>query len=263
VNTLDTIVITGAGRGIGRAAALDLASTGAHVLCISQSANARDTADRIEAQGGSASSLSIDLADYRGAEMAVRDWIAGRPAKRLGVVLAAAILGKAGPLIETDLETWDLAYRVGVLGNLAVLKALLPQLVETGFGRIVGFAGGGSAYANPTFPAYSAAKTAMVRIVENLHEDLKDRGNFASVCLAPGAVETDMLQAVRDSGGYVKTTVGMDEPVGFIRGFLTAESCGFSGCFVHVRDSYQYLLNSGEKIPSDARWKLRRIEPAR
>jgi NAD(P)-dependent dehydrogenase (short-subunit alcohol dehydrogenase family) len=260
VNTLDTIVITGAGRGIGKAAALDLAATGAHILCLSQSGNAAETATLIKIAGGSADSLSFDLSSLPTAESSVRNWVQNYPARRIGVVLAAAVLGPAGPLIDTDLGNWDLTYRVSVLGNLAVLKALLPRMLEARFGRIIGFAGGGSAYANPTFPAYSAAKTAMVRVIENLHEDLKDKGDFATVCVAPGAVDTDMLQQVRDAGGYVKTTVGMDEPVNFIRGFLTAESCGFSGCFVHVRDSYQHLLNSDRSIQSAALWKLRRIE---
>lgn len=257
----DTIVITGAGRGIGKAAALHLARTGAHILCISQSANAAETAGLIGAAGGAAESLCMDLGDYAGAEAMVSAWIRQHSGQRIGVVLGAAILGAAGPLIQTDLATWDLAYRIGVLGNLAVLKALLPRMTEARFGRIAGFAGGGSAYANPMFPAYSAAKTAMVRVIENLHEDLKDKGDFAAVCLAPGAVDTDMLQQVRGAGGYVKTTVGMDEPVGFLENFLTAESCGFSGCFVHVRDSYLHLLNSGERMATESLWKLRRIEP--
>ena len=260
MKTPDTIIVTGAGRGIGKAAAVDLAATGAHILCISQSANAAATADLIRRAGGAADSLSIDLANLENVESAVGDWIRNSSAKRIGVVLAAAILGPAGPLMGTDLEGWDLAYRVGVLGNLAVLKALLPRMVEARFGRIIGFAGGGSAYANPTFPAYSAAKTAMVRVIENLHEDLKDLGNFAAVCVAPGAVDTDMLQQVRAAGGYVKTTVGMEEPVTFIRRFLTAESCGFSGCFVHVRDSYEQLLKSDAVLSSDAVWKLRRTD---
>ena len=100
----------------------------------------------------------------------------------------------------------------------------------------------------------------MVRVIENLHEDLKDKGDFATVCLAPGAVDTDMLQQVRGAGGYIKTTVSMEEPVGFLDRFLMAESCGFSGCFVHVRDSYVHLLNTGQRIATESLWKLRRIE---
>src|SRR5207253_485714 len=132
------------------------------------SANAAETAKRISAAGGLADSIEVDIGDYRAAEGAVSAWIAKSGAQRIGTVLAAAVLGGTGPLIDTDLATWDLAYRVGVLGNLAVVKALLPRMLEAQFGRIAGFAGGGSAYANPTFPAYSAAKTAMVRAIENI-----------------------------------------------------------------------------------------------
>ena len=255
VTKLDTIVITGAGRGIGKAAALQLAGTGARILCISQSANAAETAGLINAE-----SLVLDLADYANAESSVTEWINQHSGQRIGVVLAAAILGASGPLIDTDLTTWDLAYRIGVLGNLAVLKALLPRMTEARFGRIAAFAGGGSAYANPIFPAYAASKTAVVRVIENLHEDLKDKGDFAAVCLSPGAVETDMLKEFRSAGGYVRTAAKMEEPVNFLERFLTSDSCGFSGCFVHVRDSYAHLLNTGERIASDSLWKLRRIE---
>jgi len=59
----------------------------------------------------------------------------------------------------------------------------------------------------------------------------------------------------------VKTTVAMEEPVDFLRSFLTSKSCGFSGCFVHVRDSYRHLLNSDSRPATDSQWKLRRIEP--
>ncbi|MEP6538693.1 MAG: SDR family oxidoreductase [Bryobacteraceae bacterium] len=257
----DTIVITGAGRGIGKAAAVHLARTGAHILCISQSTNVGETAREIQSAGGTAEALSLDLADYAHAEAAVGQWITQHPARQIGVVLAAAILGVAGPLIDTDLATWDLAYRVGVVGNLAVLKALLPRMTQARFGRIVGFSGGGSAYPYPIFPAYSASKTAMVRAIENLDEDLKDKGDFATVCLAPGAIETDLLKQVRNAGAFVKKTAGMEEPLDFLERFLTADSCGFSGRFVHARDSWAPLLNSGERPASDSLWKLRRIEP--
>lgn len=261
MSNLDLIVITGAGRGIGKAAALKLGRSSSLILCISQSATCQETAAAISAAGGRAESLMLDLANLDATESAVATWLANRSFKRVGVVLAAAILGPSGPLITSDLNEWDIAYRAGVLGNLAVLKALLPAMMECRFGRILAFAGGGSANANPTFPAYSALKTATVRAVENLHEDLKDQGDFATVCMAPGAVETDMLTKFRKAGGYVRTTAAMDEPVNFIEAFLNCTSCGFSGRFVHVRDDYRRYLNSAEQLPAEPVWKLRRIEP--
>jgi NAD(P)-dependent dehydrogenase (short-subunit alcohol dehydrogenase family) len=110
------------------------------------------------------------------------------------------------------------------------------------------------------FPAYAASKTALVRAVENLHEDLKDAGDFAVAILAPGAVETDILAAVRARGGYVRTTVAMEEPVGFVLQFLNARSVGFSGSFVHVRDDWSSYINNDKHIQNKDHWKLRRME---
>lgn len=261
----ELVIVTGAGRGIGRSIALALAQGEADAaprfaLCISQSEKAAETAAQIREAGGRADSLVIDLANYEEAGRQVSAWFSGRSFSRISVVLAAGVLGPSGSLERTSLAEWDLAWRVNVLGNLAVLQAALPAMLEKKAGRVVFFAGGGSAYAYPLFPAYAATKTALVRIVENLNEDLKTSGDFAVAILAPGAVETDILAAVRKEGGYVRTTVGMNEPVSFVREFVAAGKCAFSGCFVHVRDTWKPLLNSDEQVSKPDLWKLRRIE---
>jgi len=94
----DAVIVTGAGRGIGRAAALAMAEQGVPVLCISRSASAHATADVIRERASRADSLAVDLANHAQVESEVASWIAARPYRRLGVVLAAAELGPAGPL---------------------------------------------------------------------------------------------------------------------------------------------------------------------
>ncbi len=79
-------------------------------------------------------------------------------------------------MTQTSLLEWEKTLKVNLLGNLAVIKATLPTMEQEHFGRIVMFAGGGAAYANPTFPAYACTKTAIVREVENIAEDLKEKG---------------------------------------------------------------------------------------
>jgi NAD(P)-dependent dehydrogenase (short-subunit alcohol dehydrogenase family) len=259
-NPLDLVIVTGAGRGIGRAIAFDMGRRGAAVLCISRTESCAETATAIRTAGGTADALQLDLADYVKVGDTVARWIGGRNYKKVGAVLAAGTLGPSGPLWETPLEEWDAAIRVNVLGNLAVARASMPKMRENLFGRLLFFAGGGAAYANPTFPAYAIAKTALVRAVENLHEDLKDAGDFAVAILAPGAVDTEMLARVRASGGVVRTTVPIEEPVAFASAFLSARDCGFSGCFVHVRDEWRPLLEHGRKLPKKDLWKLRRVE---
>ena len=255
----DAVIVTGAGRGIGRAIALDLGTAGAHVLCLSRTENADGTAAEIREKGGRAEGLVFDLAEYQEVERAVRQRVEALSVGRWGVVLAAGILGPAGPLAACSLVEWDACHRVNVLGNLGVLRGTLPAMVDARFGRVVFFAGGGAAYANPAVPAYAAAKTAIVRVAENVHEDLKDLGDFAVVCVAPGAVDTDMLKAVRAAGAVVKTTVDMSEPVHFVRAFVSSSSCGFSGSFVHVRDEWTQYLDAGRVLPASL-WRLRRSE---
>ncbi|HUO05704.1 MAG TPA: SDR family oxidoreductase [Candidatus Binataceae bacterium] len=256
----ELIIVTGAGRGIGHAIAIEMARIGAAVVCISRTKSCHKTAAMIRARGGTADAIVADLADYSKTEKAVARFLKGRRERRIGIVLAAGSLGPSGPLWKTPLADWDAAWRTNVLGNLAVVRACLPKIRANRFGRILFFAGGGAAYAYPLFPAYAIAKTALVREVENLHEDLKDAGDFAVAIVAPGAVETRMLAAVRKKGGEVRTTVGIEEPVTFARVFLSARHCGFSGHFVHVRDNWRPLLEPGATPSKNELWKLRRIE---
>lgn len=259
-DTPDAAVVTGAGRGIGRSIALELASRGLHVVCVSQSCNAEDTAAAIRGCGGKAESLVLNLADFQSAEAELTRWATGCSFRRVVTVLAAASLGPSGPLTETPLDAWSKTWNVNVLGNLAVARALLGLQLRNRFGRILFFAGGGAAYAYPTFPAYAATKTAMVRIAENLEDDLKGKGDFAVAILAPGAVETDTLATVRACGGYVRTTVPIAEPTAFAAEFAFAKACAFSGCFVHVRDVWRDYLNTSVELPKKDLWKLRRVE---
>ena len=263
MGSVDCAIVTGAGRGIGQGVALELALAGARVLAVSRTNTCQETERKIKAGGGEAEALQIDLADPRRVEQAISSWLREHPSKKIAVVLAAGVVGPKGPLLEADLADWLNCYAVNVVGNQAVVKGALPTMLNSRFGRIVGFAGGGSAYAYPLFPAYSAAKTAMVRAIENLHEDLAGKGDFAAVCLAPGAVETDMLQSIRQAGAEVRTTVAMSEPVAFVRDFVSADRCSFSGCFVHVRDCWPKYLGTDEGLPSKTLWKLRRIEETR
>jgi 3-oxoacyl-[acyl-carrier protein] reductase len=256
----DLVIVTGAGRGIGRSIALDLGRMGATVLCISQSHRAADTSRYICGKGGRSDCLLTDLGEYEDAREKVNAWLEGKTFSRIGVVLAAAILGPPGPLKDAPLREWERTLRTNVLGNLAVAQATLPAMLQNRYGRLLFFAGGGAAYEYPIFPAYAASKTALVRAVENLHEDIRDAGNFAVTILAPGAVETDTLACVREHGGFVRTTVPIDEPVEFARQFLSATTCEFSGCFVHVRDRWQTLLNSHNHLDRKDLWKLRRVE---
>lgn len=257
---LDAVIVTGAGRGLGRAVAKRCGQLGILVLCISKTTNAGATCEEILSEGGKAESLVMDLADLETTERRVAAWIESTPYRHLAAVLAAGVLGQPGGLTDGDLPDWLNTYLINVLGNFAVLKGLLPRMLQARFGRVVTLAGGGAAYAYPLFSGYALSKTAMVRATENLHEELKDKGDFVTVCLAPGAMETDMLQKVRAACSEVRTAVAIEEPVQFIQEVILAPHCGFSGRYVHVRDEWRSRLSRTSDVAKRDLWLLRRVE---
>lgn len=254
----DAVIITGAGRGLGRAVAERCAAERWPVLCMARTETAEMTRDALRVAGANAQSLVVDLSDPELTRSRVHEWINAQPFRRLAVVCAAGTLGARGGIETSGLTDWGRTFATNVLGNLAVIQGLLPRMLEAGYGRIVTVAGGGAAYAYPVFSGYALSKTAMVRATENLEAELLGRGDFLTMCLAPGAMETEMLAQVRAAGAEVKTTVALNEPAEFIARFISAEKCGFSGRFVHVRDEWSAGLE-GVPVEGD-RWLLRRIE---
>ncbi|MEP6893892.1 MAG: SDR family oxidoreductase [Gaiellaceae bacterium] len=256
---VDAAIVTGGGRGIGKAIAIALADAGAATLCISRSKSCESTRDEIRGRSGVADSLVLDLADYEGAEREVERHVDTAPYRRYCIVLAAATLGPRGPLSKSKVAAWDEAFRVNVLGNLAVVRAALPRMLEAGFGRIVFLSGGGAAYEYPTFPAYAATKTALVRTVENMAVDLRAAGDFSVVCLAPGAVETQLLAEVRAAGAEVRTVGRAEDAARFVTAFCSRPAASLSGRFVHVFDEWERMLEEGSSS-EESLWKLRRVE---
>jgi NAD(P)-dependent dehydrogenase (short-subunit alcohol dehydrogenase family) len=256
----DVVCVVGAGRGIGRAVALACAKLTRSVLCVSRSDTCVKTRDDIIALGGTAAALQLDIGDHAATYRALSKWAAEVSGSRIGLVAAAAILGPQGPLSAEHLADWERTFRVNLIGILASVEALLPAMIGVRYGRIITFAGGGSTYAYPIFPAYSASKSALVRAVENLAEDVKDRGDIATVCLAPGAIETDLLASVKAAGGEVRTKSDISLVISFIEAFMTGHATAISGRLVHVKDDYREILRGNAATLSNDHWKLRRAE---
>jgi len=256
------VVVTGAGRGIGREVALTLAARGVAVLCVSRTATAEATRDDIRARGGTADALLADLADPSAARDAVAAWLEAQPHRQLGAVLAASELGPHGPLEATDIAAWAHTLAVNLLGNLAVVQALLPRMLDAGGGRIAFFEGAGATHPYPDFPAYSASKTALLRAVENLHRDLDPRGDFAVIAIHPGAVDTDMLkQATAGRGITLSNTTPAAESARLVDTFLHDSTAArrFSGRSVRVREPWSDAVVAADDLDPQ-RWMLRRTD---
>ena len=226
-------VITGASRGIGRAIAVNLKDLD-HTFSL-------------------LSSKDVDFEDYNKVFEKIFSLLINIPASnQINLILCAAQIGTFNKLDTREIEK---LFKINVLGNLSVIKAVMFMFnVKL---RIVWFAGGGAAFPYPEFFGYSLTKTAIVRAVENLSITLKEYSDdFSIIALAPGAVETDMLKTVLAAGCQVRTRTDISEPVNFVRKFITDEidSKALNGMFLHVRDDLS-KINSKPDI-----FKLRRIE---
>jgi NAD(P)-dependent dehydrogenase (short-subunit alcohol dehydrogenase family) len=247
-------VVTGASRGIGRAVAEALAHSGARLLLIARSDSVKSTADELSAHA-EVVGARCDVAKWSdvaaAVELAVKQW------QRIDVLVnAAAVLGATGELWKTDPEDWNRAIDANLRGTYHTMRAVLPHMIRERSGSIVNFAGGGAAYGYPRFSAYAASKVAVVRLTETVALECEPYGIKANV-IAPGAIETEMLQAVRAAGGEVRTVCGIDEPVQLVMFLASPASDHVSGRFIHARDDYR---NWQAPLAQDI-YTLRRVQP--
>jgi NAD(P)-dependent dehydrogenase (short-subunit alcohol dehydrogenase family) len=186
-------LITGAGRGIGRAVALQLAEGGARVALLARSVDQlEETAATLRSEGGVALVLPADLANPDAVAEA-----AETAAKELGpvdiLVNNAAVVQPAGPTLATAPAGWSSAFAVNVQAPIRLTLALLPEMLERGWGRIVNVSSGIVDHpgAMVGLNAYAATKAALEAHTVNLAAEVAGSGVMVNV-YRPGAVDTAM-----------------------------------------------------------------------
>ena len=186
--------ITGAGSGIGRAVATELARRGAEVaLCDVDEAGLAETADRIQATGTRVSAQRVDVADRQ----AVEEW-ADKVAADHGKV--NLIVNNAGVALGANVETMsyeDLEWLMGVnfWGVVHGTKAFLPHLRNAGEGHIVNISSVFGMMGIPSQSAYNAAKFAVRGFTEALRIELDgDGGNVSCTTIHPGGIKTNIAR---------------------------------------------------------------------
>ncbi|HWZ91332.1 MAG TPA: SDR family oxidoreductase, partial [Polyangiaceae bacterium] len=174
---VETIFVTGGGRGIGRAVALDLAeTTKASLVLVSRTDTCLAVATECNAvRAGAARAMPCDLSlagrqrDELFAEI-------NRASGPVGIVHAAGTLGPTGPFAESSIDACWGALEANLGATLRLVHAALPRMVRERSGRLVLFGGGGAAYGYPNFMSYALTKVALVRFVETLAMELGDDG---------------------------------------------------------------------------------------
>jgi 3-oxoacyl-[acyl-carrier protein] reductase len=190
------IAIVGAASGIGRAAAEMLAAEGAHVVCLdSNAAGASETAAGIWATGQKAAAYRLDVTDPAGVAAAMAK-VSSEIGQLHGLVNCAGITGRTNIKgHEVDLADFDRVYRINLRGALVVSQAVLPSMLEQGYGRILHVASIAGKEGNAGMAAYSATKAGLIGLVKSLAKDYAESGVTINA-LAPAVIRTPMVDAL-------------------------------------------------------------------
>ncbi len=196
----DVALVTGAGRGNGRAIALGLAEAGAAVFVTDiDEVSARLTAEAIEAAGGKAAHARLDIQDATGCG-ALPKQVQGELGPVSILVNNAGIMRRATVQSETALQDWRQTIDVNVNGTFQVTHAFLDHLIGTK-GRIVNMTSIQAFVAPPNSAAYTASKGAIAQLTKALAVELVDYGIRVNA-IAPAIIETELSRETRESPDY-------------------------------------------------------------
>ena len=192
-------LITGAGRGLGRATAVAMAKEGAAVALMSRTAlELEETAALVEKEGGRALVLPFDITE----EAAVRDAVKQALAALDGLHILfnnAGILGPAAPVHEVDPDDWERTIAVNLNSVRQICQEVIPHMIGAGGGRIITVTSGLGQIVMPMFGTYSVSKAAVDHMTRIMAQEL---GGFDIQVngLDPGVMDTRMQEEIRDLG---------------------------------------------------------------
>ena len=263
------VLITGAGRGIGKRIALGFAGQGAVVGLLARSSAELQAAQlEIEHAHGKAIALCADVRSYQQVADAAAE-MAAHYGPACCLVAAAGVQGPIGPFANVSLDGAHDALETNVLGVMNAIRAVLPGMMERRSGKIVVVTGGGAGTARPNFAPYAASKAAVVRLVECIAAEVNSH-NIQINTFAPGGAYTSMTdeillagelagatelhdaQQIRDTGG-----IPAERQIAVALFLASDRSNHINGKMIHVNDDLK-RLEQGSFRPDT--YTLRRLK---
>ena len=264
-------LITGAGRGIGRLAALRLARRGVRVALVSRSASqlAR-TAEEITANSGQAIAFPADVASPQSVadlKEAVEDRL-GQPSI---LVNAAGVFGPIQMVWNTDPAAWISTVMVNTIGPYLTCQAFVGDMVREGWGRVVNVTSAAALHdPGPINSAYGTSKAALNQFTRHLAAEISGSGVTANV-IHPGDVKTDMwadirdgveglgpvAQRYRDWAAWVESTGGDDpeKASDLIEALMASQAAAINGRFLWIKDGLQPPIQSWGEFKPEEVWE--------
>lgn len=184
-----TALVTGAGRGIGKAIALKLAACGAKVICVSKTHSCEQVAAQIVAQGGLAQPIMVDVADALAVQQACEKII--QEHTRVDIIVNNAGITKDNLILRMSPEDWHAVINTNLSSAFYWTKYLVQPMTKSRWGRIINISSVVGVMGNAGQANYSAAKAGMIGLTKALAKELASRNITANV-VTPGWIETDM-----------------------------------------------------------------------
>ena len=260
-------VVTGGGRGLGRAFAQHLAAAGSHVAIVARSAGELAiTASLITAARGRAFAVPADITDAVAIGAAFARIEAELGAIDL-LVNNAGVVGPLGPFADSTAAVWWRTLEVNLLGQILCARHVLPGMIARRRGRIISISSGGGATMLPYFSAYITSKTALIRFSECLAHEVAPHG-LAVFAIGPGTVRTAMseyslyspegqrwlpwFRDIFDEGRDLPP----ERPATLLMALASGKADALSGCFITPHDDLDEMIAIAAEITARKLYSL-------
>lgn len=192
-------LITGAGKGIGKAIAIALAKEGVNVILVSRTQlDVEQLAVKIENFGVKSLALTADVSDINSINTAVEKAL--DKFKTIDILINNAGIASFGKFLELEPAEWEKIIQVNLMGTYYATRAVLPNMIERQTGDIINISSTAGLNGNALTSAYSASKFAVLGLTDSLMQEMR-KHNIRVTALTPSTVATDMAKDLNLTDG--------------------------------------------------------------
>lgn len=192
-------LITGAGKGLGKAVALALAAEGVHIALLARTAkDIEAVAEEVRKFDVEAFTVTADVSSIEEVNAAAKT-IFGQ-FEKIDILINNAGIAKFGSFMELEANEWEQIIKVNVMGMYYVTRAFLPQMIDNKFGDIINVSSTAGLNGNAMTSAYSTSKFAVLGLSESLMKEVR-KHNIRVTAITPSTIATDMAVDLKLTDG--------------------------------------------------------------